>query len=76
MIHSGYAPGVRSAILRELTTLRERQESELRRLVSRAVAEGTRSQDIADALGLSRSTLWRRYGGLLRGGAARQSPDR
>jgi biotin operon repressor len=28
----------------------------------KAVKEGARSQDIAQALGMSRATLWRRYG--------------
>jgi transcriptional regulator of acetoin/glycerol metabolism len=68
----GYAPDVRSAVLQELSTLRERQEMELRALVARAVDAGERSQDIADALGMSRSTLWRRYGSLLRRGGAQQ----
>jgi transcriptional regulator of acetoin/glycerol metabolism len=72
MVVSGYVPSVRPAVLRELRTLRQRQETEQRRLVSAAASEGARSQDIADALGMSRSTLWRRYGGLLRRGAARQ----
>ncbi len=72
MVDFGYAPPVPPAVLRELSTLRERQERELRRLVAKAVEEGARSQDIADALGMSRSTLWRRYGGLLRRGAPRE----
>jgi transcriptional regulator of acetoin/glycerol metabolism len=67
----GYVPDVPSAALRELSTLRERQEVELRTLVARAVDAGERSQDIADALGMSRSTLWRRYGSLLRRNGAR-----
>ena len=69
---SGYASPVRPAALRELRALRERQETELRRLVTRAADEGARSQDIAEALGMSRSTLWRRYGALIRRSAARQ----
>ena len=68
---SGYAPGVSSAVLRELSALRARQEVELRTLVALAVADGARSQDIADALGMSRSTLWRRYGSVLRRSGAR-----
>jgi transcriptional regulator of acetoin/glycerol metabolism len=69
----GYATDVGSAVLQELSALRERQEVERRSLVARAVEEGERSQDIADALGMSRSTLWRRYGSLLRRSGAR--PD-
>ena len=55
-----HAPGERS------TVLRKRQDAELRKLVALAVDHGARSQDIADALGMSRSTLWRRYGNMLR----------
>lgn len=62
---------MRLAVLGELSTLRERHESEVRRLVARAVKEGARTQDIADALGMSRSTLWRRYGSELRRNVAR-----
>lgn len=63
---------MRSGVLRELSALRARQEVELRSLVARAADEGARSQDIADALGMSRSTLWRRYGSLLRRDGGRQ----
>ena len=49
-------------------------------MVAKAVAAGARTQDIADALGMSRSTLWRRYGDELRRGsppvrAAEARPD-
>jgi DNA invertase Pin-like site-specific DNA recombinase len=43
-----------------------RQDEEIRRLIKQAVAAGIRSQDIAEALGISRSTLWRRYADELR----------
>jgi AcrR family transcriptional regulator len=52
--------------LRELRTARQRREEEIRRLIRQAVRAGVRSQDIADALGVSRSTLWRHYGEELR----------
>lgn len=55
-----------SPVLREIHALRERSEHEIRRLVARAISDGARTQDIAEALGVSRSTLWRRYRGELR----------
>ncbi|HZE05130.1 MAG TPA: helix-turn-helix domain-containing protein [Solirubrobacteraceae bacterium] len=71
---------MRLPILRELDALRERHDVEVRRMVAKAVAAGARTQDIADALGMSRSTLWRRYGDELRRGsppvrAAEARPD-
>jgi transposase-like protein len=52
---------VRLPALTELHDLRERQDSETRRLVIEAVSAGASSSEIAQALGVSRSTLWRRY---------------
>jgi AcrR family transcriptional regulator len=39
----------------------ERHDTEMRKLVTQAVEAGARTQDIADAVGVSRSTLWRHY---------------
>ena len=52
---------MRIPVLGELRSLVERHDAELRRLVGIAVRAGARTQDIADALGVSRSTLWRHY---------------
>ena len=52
--------------LRELRAAQERRDEEIRRLVSEAIRAGVRSQDIAAAIGISRSTLWRRYADELR----------
>jgi DNA invertase Pin-like site-specific DNA recombinase len=49
-----------------LRAARERRDEEIRRLVRDAVRAGVRSHDIAAALGISRSTLWRRYAKELR----------
>jgi transcriptional regulator of acetoin/glycerol metabolism len=68
---------VRVPVLRELRLLVERHEVELRRLVTVAVQTGARTQDIADALGVSRSTLWRHYRSeLLRSGVSESSAER
>ncbi len=53
----------------------ERHDDELRRLVSQAARSGARTQDIAEAVGVSRSTLWRRYRAeLMRSNVADQQP--
>jgi transposase-like protein len=62
---------VRLPALTKLHDLRERQDTETRRLVMEAVSEGASSGEIAQALGVSRSTLWRRYPVELRRGGRR-----
>jgi transcriptional regulator of acetoin/glycerol metabolism len=59
---------VSERVLRELRAVCERHDAELRFLISKAVEAGARTQDIAEALGMSRATLWRRYGAVLQRG--------
>jgi DNA invertase Pin-like site-specific DNA recombinase len=54
--------GVERQIVEQLTALRGRQAHEIRELIAKCVEAGVSSQEIADALGISRSTLWRHYG--------------
>ena len=66
---------MRIPVLGDLRSLVERHDDELRRLVSQAARSGARTQDIAEAVGVSRSTLWRRYRAeLMRGNVVDQQP--
>lgn len=66
---------MRIPVLGDLRSLVERHDDELRRLVSQAARSGARTQDIAEAVGVSRSTLWRRYRAeLMRSNVADQQP--
>ncbi len=53
--------GPHQRLLTQLRVLRERRDAEIRGLIARTARAGVRSEDIADALGVSRSTLWRHY---------------
>lgn len=59
-------PSVEPRALRELRAALERRDADIRRLVGQAAHAGIRSQEIAEALGVSRSTLRRRYADELR----------
>ena len=64
--HDGYPLTVRERLLRQLRTMCQRHDEELRAMIAKAASAGARSQDIADALGVSRATVWRRYGDQVR----------
>jgi AcrR family transcriptional regulator len=52
--------------VRELRLACRRHDAELRVLIAKAAESGASSQAIADALGVSRATFWRRYGDVVR----------
>lgn len=58
-------------LLRQLRALRTRRDAEVRALIAKSAKAGASSEGIAQALGVSRSTLWRHYGQELQ-----QRPDR
>jgi transcriptional regulator of acetoin/glycerol metabolism len=66
---------VNERVLRQLRATCERHNSEVRNLITRCVDEGARSNDIAEAMGISRATLWRRYGDELQRGGDRPGVD-
>ena len=45
---------------------REREDGDVRALIADAVKAGAASRDIAEAVGVSRATIWRRYAPELR----------
>jgi AcrR family transcriptional regulator len=57
---------MRERLLRQLRASRARRDAELRALIAQSAKAGASSEDIAQALGVSRSTLWRHYGDELR----------
>ena len=62
--------------LEQLTALPGRHNDEIRVLIGKCLRAGVRTQDIAEALGISRSTLWRHYGEQLRRNDADAQPRR
>jgi CRP-like cAMP-binding protein len=66
---------VSERVLRELRSVSQRHDAELRVLINKAVEAGARTQDIAEAIGISRATLWRRYSAELQRGESRRARD-
>lgn len=69
--HVAYVP---EHALGQLRALQERQAAETRKLVFSAARQGATSRQIADALGVSRATLWRRHRDQLRRAAPQGDP--
>jgi AcrR family transcriptional regulator len=58
--------------LEQLKSLQGRHDDETRNLIRQCIQAGARTEDVAQALGISRSTLWRHYGEELRRDARRR----
>jgi len=58
-----------TAVLDRLRIVREQHNADLRELVRQAIGAGAPSHQVAEVLGISRATLWRRFREELRTGA-------